>query len=110
MLAEANEYQKALPLLTRALSLAPKNPSVHEEVGKIYLAINKLADAQSELEQAVALSPDTSALHYKLGQILRREGQAERAQQEFAICERLNGAHSSSKTPNPPPANDPEPK
>ena len=55
--------------------------------------MNRLADAQAELEQAIALSPDTSALHYKLGQILRKEGQdAERAQQEFAICERLNGA------------------
>lgn len=72
--------------------------------------MNKLADAQTELEQAIALAPDTSALHYKLGQILRKEGHADRAQQEFAICERLNGAHSSSKTPNPPPVSSPEPK
>ena len=110
LLADANEYQQAISVLKKGLSLAPKNPSFHEELGKIYLAMNRLADAQSELEQAIALAPDTSALHYKLGQILRREGQAERAQQEFAICERLNGAHSSSKTPNPPSANDREPK
>jgi Flp pilus assembly protein TadD len=110
LLADANEYQQALSVLTKGLSLAPKNPSFHEELGKVYMAMNRLADAQSELEQAIALAPDTSALHYKLGQILRREGQAGKAQQEFAICERLNGAHSSSKTPNPPSANNPEPK
>jgi len=108
--SDANDYQQALSVLTKALKLAPKNPFVHEELGKIYLALNRLSDAESQLEQAIALAPDTSSLHYKLGQILRREGQAERAQQEFAICERLNGAHSSSKIPNPPPTNDREPK
>ena len=110
LLADANESQQALSALTKGLSLAPKNAPVHEALGKVYLAMNRLSDAQSELEKAIALAPDASALHYKLGQILRREGQAERAQQEFAICERLNGAHSSSKTPNPPSVNDPEPK
>lgn len=102
--AQANEYQQALALLSKAQSLAPNNPAVHEELGKLYLAMNKLPAAQSEYEKAIALAPDTSSLHYKLGQILRKEGQEERARQEFETCERLNGTHSSSKTPNPPPA------
>jgi len=110
LLADAGKNDEALPFLTKAVSLAPKNPSVHEELGKVYLAMNRLSEAQAELEQAVALAPDASALHYKLGQILRKEGQTDRAQKEFAICERLNGAHSSSKTPNPPPLDKPEPK
>jgi Flp pilus assembly protein TadD len=71
--------------------------------------MDRLSDAESELEKAVSLSPETSALHYKLGQILRKQGREDRARQEFAICERLNGAHSSSKTPNPP-STGPEPK
>ena len=66
------------------------------------LALQKLPEAQSELERAIALSPNTSALHYKLGQILRKEGNQVRAQQEFALCEKLNSTHSSAKTPNPP--------
>jgi hypothetical protein len=55
----------------------------------------------------VALSPETSGLHFKLGQIYRREGNRERAQQEFDLCEKLNSTHSSSATPNlpkPPPS------
>jgi Flp pilus assembly protein TadD len=110
LLAGANNNQQALAPLSKALSLAPDNPSAHEELGKVYLAMNRLGEAQSELEKAIALSPETSSLHYKLGQILRKEGQADRARQEFAICERLNGAHSSSKTPNPPSTGGPEPK
>lgn len=103
LLAESGDYEPAIADLNKAASLAPQNPAVHEELGKVYQSMNKLAQAQSELEQAVALAPDTSSLHYKLGQIYRREGQIDRAQREFAICERLNGAHSSSKVPNPPP-------
>jgi tetratricopeptide (TPR) repeat protein len=102
LLGNSNQNEQAIPLLKKALSLAPRNPSVHEELGKIYVAMNRLAAAQIELEQAVSLSPETSSLHYRLGQIFRKEGKADRAQEEFAICERLNGSHSSSKTPNPP--------
>jgi tetratricopeptide (TPR) repeat protein len=107
---DASQFDESLPLLRRALSIAPKNPSIHEELGKVYLATNKLSQAQSELEQAIALAPDTSSLHYKLGQILRKQGQIARAQEEFAICERLNGAHSSSGTPNPPASSNSNPK
>jgi tetratricopeptide (TPR) repeat protein len=110
LLADTGKKDEALPFVMKAVSLAPKNPSVHEELGKVYLAVNKLSEAQAELEKAVALAPDASALHYKLGQILRKEGQNDLAQKEFAICERLNGAHSSSKTPNPPSFDKPEPK
>ena len=110
LLADANNYEQATGLIIKAIALAPNNPSAHEELGKVYLAMNRLSEAESELEKAIALSPETSALHYKLGQILRKEGQADRAQQEFAICERLNGAHSSSKTPNPPSTVSHEPK
>lgn len=107
---DANQFDESLPFLKRALSIAPKNPSIHEELGKVYLATSKLSQAQSELEQAIALAPDTSSLHYKLGQIFHKQGRTDRAQQEFAICERLNGAHSSPKTPNPPPSSNSNPK
>ena len=110
LLADDSKAEEAVPYLMRAVALSPKNPSVHEELGKTYLAMNKLSDAQGELEQAITLAPDASALHYKLGQILRKEGHLDRAQQEFAICEKLNGAHSSSKIPNPPSSNSSGPK
>ncbi len=103
LLADDHKDNEALPYLTKAVALSPGNPTVHAELGKTYLAMNKLPDAQAEFEKAIALAPDASALHYKLGQILRKQGLLARAQQEFALCEKLNGAHSSSKTPNPPP-------
>lgn len=110
LLADEHKDNEAVPYLTKAVALSPGNPTAHEELGKTYLAMNKLPDAQAELEKAITLAPDVSALHYKLAQILRKEGSIDRAQQEFALCEKLNGAHSSSKTPNLPPSKSAEPK
>ncbi len=101
--ADGGDHDKALPYLVKAASLAPENPSVHEELGKAQMSLQHLPDAQAELEKAVALSPETPSLHFKLAQIFRKEGQAERAQKEFELCSKLSSTHSSAKTPNPPP-------
>ena len=102
LLAEQDESDKAIPLLKKAAEIAPNNPSIHEELGKAYLAKQDLAEAQKEFQAAIALAPDVSSLHYKLAQVYRKEGLTDQAEREFAICEKLSGTHSSTKTPNPP--------
>jgi tetratricopeptide (TPR) repeat protein len=90
-----------MPLLTKAATLSPENPKVHEELGQVYESQKDLPKAQAELERAVALAPGTSGLHFKLGQIYRHEGMHDKAQREFDVCEKLNSTHSSANTPNP---------
>jgi Flp pilus assembly protein TadD len=102
LLADQNEVQKAIPLLAKAAALSPVNPTIHEELSHVYAAQHDLPKAQSELEEAVALAPNISSLHFKLGQIYRQEGMRDRARDQFAICAKLSGTHSSDKTPNPP--------
>jgi len=101
LLTDQNQAEQALPYLHTAARLAPQNPKVHEELGRAYDARHELPQAQHELEQAAALAPSASGLHFKLGQIYRREGMRDRAEQEFAICAKLNSTHSSMATPNP---------
>ena len=102
LFADQDKPEEALSYLTRAASLAPDNPKIHDELAHVYEAQNNLAKAQSELEKAIALAPNASELHYKLGRVYRREGMRNEAQREFAACDKLNGTHSSVKTPNPP--------
>lgn len=101
LLADESNFDAALSILERAATLSPDNPTVHEELSHVYAGQQNLPKAQSELERAVALAPNISSLHFKLGQIYRKEGMKDRAQREFGICEKLSGAHSSDKTPNP---------
>jgi Flp pilus assembly protein TadD len=102
LLADASEFKDSIPYLTKALSLSPDNPRVHEELAHVYEATNDLPKAQSELEQAIAQAPKSSALHFKLARVYRREGLQDRAKRELELCEKLNGTQSSIDTPNPP--------
>jgi tetratricopeptide (TPR) repeat protein len=101
LLADQREFDKSVPYLTKAVTLAPKNPRIHDELAKVYEGQNDLKKAQDELQKAVALAPNSSELHFKLGRIYRREGLADQAKQEFALCDKLNSTHSSTETPNP---------
>lgn len=101
LLADQNELDKAIPILTRAVALSPENPKAHEQLASAYERQSDLPKAQSEMERAVNLSPETSSLHFKLGQIYRKQRMLELAQREFGICAKLNSTHSSTATPNP---------
>jgi len=101
LLAAQHQPDKALQNLNRALDLAPKNPTIHEELSHVYIAQQDLPKAEAELEKAIALAPNISSLHYQLGQIYRKQGQNDRAQKEFQLTAKLSGSHSSEKTPNP---------
>jgi len=100
MLVDESQPDKATPYLVTAAALSSENPKVHETLSDAYEAQQNLAKAQSEMERAVALAPEASGLHFKLARIYRKEGLSEQAQKEFALCQKLNSAHSSNKTPN----------
>jgi Flp pilus assembly protein TadD len=101
LLTDQGDSAAAIQQLTKAAALAPQNPKIHEELGRALQARGDMEGAQAQLEMAVRLAPNAAALHFKLGQIYRHRGLNERAQQEFAICAKLNGAHSSTEVPNP---------
>jgi tetratricopeptide (TPR) repeat protein len=102
LLADQSDFKGALVPLERARDLSPANPSVHENLARVYEATNQLGQAESELKQAIALAPKASALHFKLARVYRREGLEQQAKSEFELCEKLNGTQSSTDTPNPP--------
>ncbi|HEY6490403.1 MAG: tetratricopeptide repeat protein [Terracidiphilus sp.] len=102
LLAEASQFNQALPYLTQAAALSPDNPRIHEELAHIYEATNNLSKAQSELQQAIAQAPKSSSLHFKLARIYRRQGLQAQARYELDLCAKLNGTQSSVDTPNPP--------
>lgn len=101
LLMEQGDARQAQSYLEQAAVLAPKNPRVHEELGRSYEELGLWSQAQHELEQAIALAPNASGLHFKLGQIYRRLGMQQQAEKEFDVCAKLNGSHSSIETPNP---------
>ena len=83
LLNQQARFDEALPALQKAVAVAPRNIRGHEVLGKTFLNLNRLADAQRELEAAISIDPDQPALHYLLGQIYRKQGQLQKAKSEM---------------------------
>jgi Flp pilus assembly protein TadD len=101
VLVDGGHPGQAEQYLKSAVSLAPENPKIREQLGRAYQQQKKYAQAQAQLEAAVKLAPRAAGLHFELGQIYYRRGLRSEAQQQFKICQQLNGSHSSISTPNP---------
>jgi Flp pilus assembly protein TadD len=101
LLTEHGQPAQGLPYLQQAATLEPLNPKVHEQLGRAYQLLKMLPQAEGELKKAVELAPNVSALHFRLGQIYQHLGRKQEAQEEFAVCAKLNSTHSSADTPNP---------
>ena len=73
-LLQANEHDKAVEFLKEF----PDNPGAREELGRIYLADNRAADAVTEFQSAVNLAP-TAANELALATALMRNKQDDAA-------------------------------
>jgi tetratricopeptide (TPR) repeat protein len=82
LLIEDNRVEEALPLLNRALDIAPADFRIHRELGKAYLHLSQLDKARAEIEKAIDLSPKNAPLHFMLAQIYRKQGLPDKAKAE----------------------------
>jgi tetratricopeptide (TPR) repeat protein len=82
-LARASDPPRALELLEQARALAPEDPLVPAEIGRIYLGTGRPEDALREFGRALALAPrDPQALNNR-GAALLALGLADAARLDF---------------------------
>lgn len=93
-LVDQGRMEEAIKPLRAAEHINPDNASCHEKLGRALIATHQNAEGVAELERAIRLDPKDPKTHYELGRALRQAGQAERAQQEFALSQKLYSAHS----------------
>ena len=99
LLVENDRSGEAVPYLLQAVRMAGSDSRAHRELGKAYLLLNRLEEAQTELENAAALAPENAPIHFLLAQVYRRRGLADQARMESERYSALTGAHSSPDTP-----------
>jgi len=80
-------------LLQKAISLDPKLPEAHVQLGNLYSDQRNYTMAIPEYVSALDLNPNLADPHYRLGQDYVHTGQKDRAQQEFDIYQRLRAQH-----------------
>ncbi len=99
LLVESGRPGDAVPYLQQAVKIAPGDWRAHRGLGKAYLQLNRLPEAQAELRSAVTLAPENAPLHFLLAQALRKSGLEDQARAETDRYSALTGAHSSPDTP-----------
>ena len=97
LLMEQSRVGDAVPLLQKAVELAPENAICRLKLGTAYLRLGKLAEAQRDLEKAVQLAPDDPAAHYQLGKLYKAMKALDRAKAEFDRTAELHSRAASSK-------------
>jgi tetratricopeptide (TPR) repeat protein len=91
-----NQPEKAVPYLKQSIVILPMVSKAHEELGRAYSLLNKLPEAQAELEKAIELTPQAPNLHCLLAPLYRKQGLTEKAKAESDRCAALSGTHSTS--------------
>jgi curved DNA-binding protein CbpA len=78
------DYQEALPLLARAVHLAPANARYHIFYGKVLAADEKsVHKAESEMQAAIKLDPNNSVFRLMLAEFYSEVGLYRRAEGEL---------------------------
>lgn len=82
--------------LKRAIMLDPNYADAYFQLGNLYAEQHRYEDAIVEYERALGVNASSANVHYRLGQALARAGNGPRAQEEFAIFERLRKDESDA--------------
>jgi len=94
-LLEHDRPGEAVPLLERAVAVAPRCAECHGKLGRALAETGKARRGVAELRTAVALSPQDPKLHYDLGRAYRAAGEMEQARAELALSAKLYGSKDS---------------
>jgi len=80
-------------LLKAALKLDPTFADAHLQLGNLDSDQKKYAEAIPEYQSALKYNPKMADAHYRLGQAYVRTGEKQRAQEQFALYEKLRAQH-----------------
>jgi tetratricopeptide (TPR) repeat protein len=97
LLMEQSRVGEAIPMLQKAVELAPGNAICFTKLGTAFLRVGKLTDAQRNLEKAAQLAPDDPVTHYQLGKLYKEMKDMQRAKIEFDRTAELQSRAASSK-------------
>jgi hypothetical protein len=89
-LSRAVEPKRALEILEETESIAPSDPAIASEEGRIYLSAGMAAQALSAFGRALAIAPGNAEAIQNRGVALLALGQSEVARQDFDRALRVN--------------------
>jgi tetratricopeptide (TPR) repeat protein len=97
--AKHNNDREALLLLAKAQKIAPQSAEVHYQLAKSLFSLNRVEDAQREVETAVQLNPKDAPSHYLLGRIYHALGKSDLSVEQFKLTKDLLRSGNGNSAP-----------
>lgn len=97
-LLDQGKAAEAVPLLEKAVTIAPQCADCHGKLGRALEATGRRDAAVTELEKAVALDPKNAHLHYALGHAYQAAGMAGKAKKELAVAAEMYASKDGSNS------------
>jgi Flp pilus assembly protein TadD len=89
--------EEAIPLLEKAVQLAPGDGPCHLKLGAAYLRTHRMKEAQRELEEATRLAPENAPAHFQLGRLYKQIHSLDRAKEEFNRVEEIQSRAANTR-------------
>ena len=83
LLGRGPHRAEAMPLLERAAALRPGSARIHNDLGGLHLAANRLDEAERCFRRALSCDPAHAAAHSNLGVVMQRRGDIDAALASF---------------------------
>jgi len=77
---QVGEHELAVERIGRAIGLNPKAAVFHSNMGAVYTALGKLAEAVGSYRQALEIQPNLVSARSNLGNALKQQGELEEAE------------------------------
>lgn len=90
------EYEKAIPLLEKAIASDPENAFINHQLAELYLRTGKLDRAEALSKKAVEKDPENVEYRATLGGIYAANHKYEDAKQQYAKVSELDPANPKS--------------
>ena len=87
---------RAIVLIKQAVAIQPSNPFALGNLALVYLACNRLDDAERCLREALTLKPDWDDGYNRLGTLFQVRGDADQAEASFQRSLELNAANAEA--------------
>jgi tetratricopeptide (TPR) repeat protein len=90
---DAGRWEEAVQRYQQAIALDPGAPQARNDLGRLYVRLNRVAAAIEEFRRLVASAPNHAVARNNLGSAYLLGGQEHSAIQEFLEAVRLDGAY-----------------
>jgi tetratricopeptide (TPR) repeat protein len=90
------EYEKAIPMLEKAIASDPENAFINHQLAELYLRTGKLEQAEALSKKAVEKEPDNVEYRATLGGIYAANHKYEEAKQQYARVSELDPSNPKS--------------